>query len=398
MKNWPDSLDKGLRHDEVSLMIYNISRATELRMTDGTGALTVPGLMLEVRDVVHAYGPVIALDHVSISARRGEFLTILGESGSGKTTLLRVISGLERAMSVAALRINNEEVADRPAALRNCITVFQNYALFPHMSVEENVAYGLKIRGVARDDRRRQVQNALGLVRLHEKSTRRISQLSGGERQRVALARAIVTRPALLLLDEPLGALDERLRFDMQTELVDLHKKLGMTFIYITHSQEEALTMSDRILLMRRGRVEQSGTPEDLFDRPVSRFAAEFMGFENIMPCRVRRKSAGGRVEVTVGDVSFQATCPVPDTLSEGRDAALAVRAERLVPCADGAVGQTNVLPCRPTEQFYRGKYVDQRADTEVGPIRIRSWDRSINFGAVAAVTCRQEDCMVVPQ
>ena len=207
-----------------------------------------------------------------------------------------------------------------------------------------------------------------------------------------------MTRPALLLLDEPLGALDERLRFDMQTELVDLHKKLGMTFIYITHSQEEALTMSDRILLMRRGRIEQSGTPEDLFDRPVSRFAAEFMGFENIMPCRVRRKSAGGRVEVTVGDVSFQATCPVPDTLSEGRDAALAVRAERFVPCTDGAVGQTNVLPCRPTEQFYRGKYVDQRADTEVGPIRIRSWDRSINFGAVAAVTCRQEDCMVIPQ
>ena len=169
------------------------------------------------------------------------------------------------------------------------------------MSVEENVAYGLKIRGVARDDRHRQVQNALGLVRLNEKSTRRISQLSGGERQRVALARAIVTRPALLLLDEPLGALDERLRFDMQTELVDLHKKLGMTFIYITHSQEEALTMSDRILLMRQGRVEQSGTPEDLFDRPVSRFAAEFMGFENIMPCRVRRKSAGGRVEVVGG-------------------------------------------------------------------------------------------------
>ncbi len=367
-------------------------------MTDGTGALTVPGLMLEVRDVVHAYGPVIALDHVSISARRGEFLTILGESGSGKTTLLRVISGLERAMSVAALRINNEEVADQPAALRNCTTVFQNYALFPHMSVGENVAYGLKIRGVARDDRHRQVQNALGLVRLNEKSTRRISQLSGGERQRVALARAIVTRPALLLLDEPLGALDERLRFDMQTELVDLHKKLGMTFIYITHSQEEALTMSDRILLMRRGRVEQSGTPEDLFDRPVSRFAAEFMGFENIMPCRVRRKSAGGRVEVSVGDVSFQATCPVPDTLSEGREAALAVRAERLLPCPAGAVGQTNVLPCRPTEQFYRGKYVDQRADTEVGPIRIRSWDRSINFGAVTAVTCRQEDCMVVPQ
>lgn len=367
-------------------------------MADETGATAAPSLMLEVRDVVHAYGSVTALDHVSLSARRGEFLTILGESGSGKTTMLRIISGLERAKSVAALRINSEEVADKPAALRDCTTVFQNYALFPHMSVEENVAYGLKIRGVPRDERHRHVKNALGLVRLHEKSTRRISQLSGGERQRVALARAIVTRPALLLLDEPLGALDERLRFDMQTELVDLHKKLGMTFVYITHSQEEALTMSDRILLMRRGRVEQSGAPEDLFDRPVSRFAAEFMGFENIMSCRVHRKMADGRVEVTVGDVPFQATCPVPESIGEGSEAVVAVRAERLIPLTAGEAGQPNVLPCRPTEQFYRGKYVDQRADTDLGQIRIRTWDRSIDFGAVTAVTCRHEDCMVIPQ
>src|SRR6185503_6516501 len=202
------------------------------------------GMMLEVVDVVHNFGHVAALDHVSLDAQKGEFLTILGESGSGKTTLLRVISGLERPTSIKRLAIDGEDVAERPAAQRNCTTVFQSYALFPHMSVAENVGYGLKVRGVRGDELTRNVRQALGLVRLAGKEDRRISQLSGGERQRVALARALVTRPAVLLLDEPLGALDEKLRLDMQSELVDIQRSLGMTFVYITHSQEEALTMS----------------------------------------------------------------------------------------------------------------------------------------------------------
>ena len=254
------------------------------------------GLMLEVVDAVHAYGPVVALDHVSLEARRGEFLTILGESGSGKTTLLRVISGLERPTSVERLAIDGIDVADKPAAQRNCTTVFQSYALFPHMSVAENVGYGLEgARRAARGDAPRASPQALALVRLPARRDRRISQLSGGERQRVALARALVTRPAVLLLDEPLGALDEKLRMEMQSELVDIQRSLGVTFVYITHSQEEALTMSDRVILMRAGRIEQSGTPVELFDQPVSRFAAEFMGFENLLPCIVREARADGR-------------------------------------------------------------------------------------------------------
>ena len=354
------------------------------------------GTMLEVQDVVHRYGPVLALDHVSITAVRGEFLTILGESGSGKTTMLRVISGLERPQSVGALRIGGEDVVNLPAAQRNCTTVFQSYALFPHMSVEENVGYGLKIRGVPMDQRRRQVEEALSLVRLKQKSSRRIGQLSGGERQRVALARAIVTRPSLLLLDEPLGALDERLRYDMQTELVELHKTLGMTFIYITHSQEEALTMSDRILLMRQGRVEQAGRPEALFDRPVSRFAAAFMGFENLLSCQIERKLESGRVAVRVAGRVFHATTAVPEALAEGAEATLAIRAERFTATAadDGA---SNSLTCRPTERFYRGKYVDQRADSEAGPLRLRAWDKSTDAAAFAAVRCHEDDCIVVP-
>ncbi|MEI2685139.1 MAG: ABC transporter ATP-binding protein [Cypionkella sp.] len=266
-------------------------------MTDST---SVP--MLEVEDVVHRYGAVTALSHVSFSAAKGEFLTILGSSGSGKTTMLRVISGLERPTSIRHLRIGGVEVAGLPAAKRNCTTVFQNYALFPHMNVIENVAYGLRIRKVNQTDAMNEARRILAMVQLDAKADRRINQLSGGERQRVALARAVVTQPAILLLDEPLGALDERLRQDMQIELMELQRSLGMTFIYITHSQEEALTMSDRVVLMRHGKIVQNGGPLDLFDRPNSRFAAEFMGYENILQARlIGREGDLGVVEFPGG-------------------------------------------------------------------------------------------------
>jgi spermidine/putrescine transport system ATP-binding protein len=362
------------------------------------GSAMAGSLMLEATDVVHSYGPVTALDHVSLSARRGEFLTILGESGSGKTTLLRVISGLERPTSVAALLIDGVDVARTPPAQRNCTTVFQSYALFPHMSVEDNVAYGLKVRNIPREERRRQAHDALALVRLAEKSGRRISQLSGGERQRVALARAMVTRPSILLLDEPLGALDEKLRFDMQSELVDLHKTLGMTFIYITHSQEEALTMSDRIVLMRHGRIEQSGTPEDLFDRPTSRFTAEFMGFENFFPGVVSGRGEGGRVVVAAEGALIEAVPAMPEGYREGQAVTVAVRAERLTPTLMGAVSHAgNLLPCRPTGHLYRGKYVDRSAASGLGQINIRTWDRAISDETFDAVSCRPEDCVALP-
>ena len=312
------------------------------------------GLMLEVVDAVHAYGPVVALDHVSLDARRGEFLTILGESGSGKTTLLRIISGLERPKSVERLAIDGIDVADKPAAQRNCTTVFQSYALFPHMSVAENVGYGLKVRRVPRQEIAKSVAQALALVRLGQKGERRISQLSGGERQRVALARALVTRPAILLLDEPLGALDEKLRIEMQSELVEIQRSLGVTFVYITHSQEEALTMSDRVVLLRSGRIEQSGAPVDLFDRPVSRFAAEFMGFENLLPGIVREAHADGRLVVAIGDVLIHGFSPTPAALPSGAEALVAVRAERLAP-GDGReirAGSTSCPASRPSSSI----------------------------------------------
>ncbi|MBW3098035.1 ABC transporter ATP-binding protein [Pseudohoeflea coraliihabitans] len=361
---------------------------------------TVEQPILEVVDVLHKYGSVTALDHVSLQAKRGEFLTILGSSGSGKTTMLRVISGLEQPTQVGKLAIGGVDVRGKPPSKRNCTTVFQNYALFPHMSVAENVAYGLKVRNVPREDARKQAMQALAMVQLESKSERRIAQLSGGERQRVALARAAVTRPAILLLDEPLGALDERLRIDMQSELVEIQRALGMTFVYITHSQEEALTMSDRVVLMSHGRIEQSGRPVDLFDRPATLFAAGFMGYENILPGRLTGRQgdqatvelAGG---ITVRGVASEALGAV------GTQAALAVRAERmaLLATADGDAGRdgANVLAGTLRKQIYHGKYTDQTVDTAAGTIRLRRWDRVPSAEQVGAVAWQPEDCIVLP-
>jgi spermidine/putrescine transport system ATP-binding protein len=353
--------------------------------------------MLEIVNLNHRYGAVVAVENVSLSVEPGEFLTILGESGSGKTTILRVIAGLERPTSVARLAIAGEDVRDLPAAKRNCTTVFQNYALFPHMSVGENVAYGLSVRGVPAPDARREALKTLDVVRLSGMADRRIAQLSGGQKQRAALARCIITRPAIMLLDEPLGALDERLRLDMQTELVELRRRLGMTFIYITHSQEEALTMSDRIVLMRHGRVAQSGTPVELFDRPVSRFAAEFMGFENIL------SGAVAEVHDDTVSVDLQGAGRIVGVWTSaespfvGQPVSIALRAERasLAPTASAAGPGMNALPGRQVEQLYRGKYVDQTLECGPGRLKVRTFDR-VPPGEPGAVVWKPQDCVVL--
>ena len=324
--------------------------------------------MLEIENVIHRYGAVTALNNVSLSAAKGEFLTILGSSGSGKTTMLRIISGLELPTSVKTLRIGGADVARLPAAKRNCTTVFQNYALFPHMSVLENVAYGLRIRGMNRIDAAAEARRALAMVQLEAKADRGIAQMSGGERQRVALARSVVTKPAILLLDEPLGALDERLRLDMQTELMELQRSLDMTFIYITHSEEEALTMSDRVVLMSRGAIVQSGGPLDLFDRPNSRFAASFMGYENILEAKlIGREGSTGQLEFASGHrMSGLITDP---SVATGAKVGVAIRAERLLGDSTGPRLGAKVL-----SHVYRGKYTDMSLQTDIGPLKLRSW------------------------
>lgn len=229
------------------------------------------------------YGLVKALDEVDLEVREGEFFAMLGPSGSGKTTCLRQIAGFEQPTS-GHIEIFGETAEGVPPFRRNVNTVFQDYALFPHLNVIDNVAYGLMIRGVDKTDRYRSAEAALDLVALPGLGKRRAGELSGGQRQRVALARALVNKPRVLLLDEPLGALDLKLREQMQEELKTLHKRLGITFIFVTHDQNEALSMADRVALFDQGRIVQVGTPQDIYRRPNSRFVADFVGSSNVLP------------------------------------------------------------------------------------------------------------------
>ena len=237
---------------------------------------------LRLEGVSKRYGRVLAVDDVSLAVAEGEFFTLLGPSGSGKTTLLRLIAGFERP-DAGRIDLGGKDVTMVPPYARATNTVFQDYALFPHMTVAANVEYGLKVRHLPREERRRRVAEGLTLVRLTGLGYRRPNQLSGGQRQRVALARAIVNQPEVLLLDEPLGALDLKLRVEMQVELKRIQRELGITFIYVTHDQDEALTMSDRVAVLNGGRIEQLGSPVDLYEHPGNEFVAGFIGVSNVI-------------------------------------------------------------------------------------------------------------------
>ena len=262
------------------------------------------------------FGAVAAVDGVDLEIAEGEFFSMLGPSGSGKTTVLRLIAGFEQP-SAGTIELFGDDVTTRAPFDRDVNTVFQDYALFPHLDVLENVAYGLRVRGVGKRERTERAQAALDGVRLGGYGDRRPSALSGGQRQRVALARATVLRPKVLLLDEPLGALDLKLREQMQVELKQLQRSLGITFIFVTHDQEEALTLSDRVAVFNEGRIEQLGTPAEIYERPRSRFVATFVGTSNIFEGRV--------AEELVGRTGTFSVRPERITLSEtptGTDAA----------------------------------------------------------------------------
>ena len=237
---------------------------------------------LKVQGVRKNYGPVVAVAGIDLVVDEGEFFTLLGPSGSGKTTLLRLIAGFERP-DAGRIELGGRDVTSVPPYLRDTNTVFQDYALFPHMSVAENIAYGLRVKHVSRQERAKRVQRALDMVRLTGLGGRRPNQLSGGQRQRVALARAVVNEPEVLLLDEPLGALDLKLRHEMKIELKQIQKEVGITFVYVTHDQEEALTMSDRVAVMSNGQIEQVGSPVEVYERPATEFVAGFIGISNVL-------------------------------------------------------------------------------------------------------------------
>jgi putative spermidine/putrescine transport system ATP-binding protein len=257
------------------------------------------GTAVRLEGVVKRFGDFTAVDGVDLDVREGEFFSMLGPSGSGKTTCLRMIAGFERP-TAGRILLGGADVAGSAPYQRDVNTVFQDYALFPHMTVLQNVEYGLRVRKVERDDRRRRAAEALEMVRLEPFGDRKPGQLSGGQRQRVALARALVNRPKVLLLDEPLGALDLKLRQQMQIELKEIQEEVRLTFVYVTHDQEEALTMSDRLAVFNHGRIEQVGTPAEVYENPATGFVAGFVGVSNVLEGEPARQITGDAHAITI--------------------------------------------------------------------------------------------------
>jgi len=298
---------------------------------------------VEAVNLTRRFGDVTALDAVSLCVTRGEFFCLLGPSGCGKTTLLRLIAGLDFP-DAGELKLAGRDVARVPAHERQVNTVFQSYALFPHLNVRENIAFGLRMKKVPRAEIETRVRGVMDLVRVPELAARHPSQLSGGQKQRVALARALVNEPQVLLLDEPLAALDLKLRKELQQELRSLQRRTGVTFIYVTHDQDEALSMSDRIAVMDHGRIAQLGTGEELYERPRTRFVAQFLGGCNLLTAKV----AGPDIRVAktpLGDLQLAVAAPRPEFT-------LAIRPEKILLHQPSA---PNTLAAEVVETTYTG-------------------------------------------
>ncbi|MDX6532789.1 MAG: spermidine/putrescine transport system ATP-binding protein [Gaiellales bacterium] len=351
------------------------------REVDGADILVVDHLS-------RSFGDVVALRDVSISIRRGEFVTLLGPSGCGKTTLLRVVAGFE-TVDHGRVLIDGADVLALPPERRPVNLVFQKYALFPHLTVWDNVAFGLRVAGVAERDVRVRVAESLEVVRLGDHGGRRIEELTGGQQQRVAVARALINRPSLLLLDEPLGALDLQLRKAMQAELRALQRQLGTTFLYVTHDQEEALTMSDTVVVMNRGEVAQVGSPEEVYRRPVSRFVAGFVGETNLLP----GSCAEGRFELP----GAQSSLPAPPGSPTG-NAALSVRPEQMTLSGDG----DSLLPGVVVDVIFSGpvtRHVVRLGDGTVIKVDEHGAElRELAPGDEVTVSWRSAECVVVPE
>ena len=357
--------------------------------------------VIVLEHVSKRFGRAVAVNDVHLSIRRGEFFSLLGPSGCGKTTTLRMIAGFETP-SEGRILLEGVDVSNVPPYQRNVNLVFQNYALFPHMSVGDNVAFGPRNKGLKDSDVKAGVEHILGVVRLAGFAKRKPSQLSGGQQQRVALARALVNKPSALLLDEPLGALDLKLRRAMQLELKSIQRELGITFIYVTHDQEEALTMSDRVAVMNEGRVDQLGAPEEIYERPATVFAAGFIGLANILP-GVVEDADGNRVTVRLADGGGTRARQDGREFRAGDDATVVVRPERLrIAAAAPESEATGRMPARVKAVVFQGAVT--RVDlvtadgTELNVILLAQ-DRpeTLDNSEQVWVTWEPEDATVLP-
>ena len=353
----------------------------------------------EVRlvDLVKRFGDFTAVAGVNLDMPSGEFFSLLGPSGCGKTTSLRMIAGFERP-SEGQILLDGVDMAQTPPHKRNVNTVFQNYALFPHLSVEENVAFGLKYQNASKQETKERVGRALELVALSDFGKRRPNQLSGGQQQRVALARALILNPAVLLLDEPLGALDAKLRKRLQIELKALQEEVGITFIYVTHDQEEALTMSDRIAVMSQGRVEQVGGPKEIYEEPATAYVADFLGVSNLMEATAGGSTTGG-CKVALGEFALVAG---QGDLSTSGPAKITIRPERVNLEAQGTAGE-NRIPGMVERVVYVGSILQVIVNLAPGE-RIQAWQQNegdaipFESGAPVTVHLPREALRILPE
>jgi spermidine/putrescine transport system ATP-binding protein len=347
--------------------------ATETGTADESAdAETARSGHVQIEDLRKEYGDVVAVEGMSLEIVPGEFLTLLGPSGCGKSTTLRMIAGLETPTS-GDVFISGDRVTNLSANKRNTSMVFQEWALFPHMTVEENISFGLEMDGVPKEEREERVTEALELVELPDYHDRKATELSGGQKQRVAMARALVREPDVLLLDEPLASLDRKLRQHMEVELKQIQEELGITFIYVTHDQEEALTMSDRIAVMNEGRLEQVGDATDVYEHPETTFVATFLGETNLFEGTY--EVDGDAAAIVTDDVTV-AVDAAPDE-ADGTDAAVTVRPERVqVTQADDSLDVANEWTGTVTEAIYKGS--NQQYYVDVGPVQLHV-ERQIN-------------------
>ncbi len=348
---------------------------------------------IRTEEITKRFGDVVALDGVSLNVREGEFFALLGPSGCGKTTLLRVIAGLER-QDEGRVYFDGRDVSDLPPHERRVAMVFQNYALWPHMTVFDNVAYGLKLKGLPKEEIAEKVRWALRLVRLEGMEDRTPFQLSGGQQQRVALARALAVEPEALLLDEPLSNLDAKLRLEMRGELRKLQRELGVTAVYVTHDQEEAMSLADRIAVMNRGRILQVGTPAEIYERPANYFVADFIGQSTFIPGTVR--SASGEVyevETNLGVMRAVPSTPGSD-FHPGEEVILAVRPENLrLGCGRGS----NEVEVKVVHVAYLGKHL--RLLGEADGIRVVAEldkDSEVGSGETVRLCADPEDVLII--
>jgi spermidine/putrescine transport system ATP-binding protein len=354
----------------------------------------MPTPLVELRRIRKEYGDVVAVADIDLTIDRGEFIVLLGPSGSGKTTILTMLGGFTEPTSGQIL-IDGEDMAGRTPATRPTATVFQDYALFPHMTVASNVAFGLAMHKVPKAERADRVQAALDLVGLTDLGHRSIHQLSGGQRQRVALARAIVVRPSVLLLDEPLGALDLALRRQMQEELVRIQNEVGTTFVHVTHDQEEAMGIADRIVVMSHGHIEDVGSPREVYLRPSSLFAANFMGESNLIRGRVE-KLEGGKYHISVpfGE------CILTNGASPGSDVSLMLRPEQLALRSAGDEGEIALGRACVTGVVFQGNHlkVSMRSEHDsVGDLKLSvHTDIAIAVGEEVDVYAAASDIVVL--